>query len=252
MEKLYYKEYYTLERKHWWFKARLKILEILIQQLTINFENLPKILNAGAGTGATSSMLKKHGTVTSLEYDKDCSLFLEEILNEKVLNASLTDLPLDNDSFDIICAFDVIEHIKEDRTAIQEINRTLKENGYVFITVPAFKILWGKHDEVNHHFRRYRLKEVKKLLSEEGFKIKYSSYFNFLLFIPILLIRILSKVIPKKPLDNGTGSDFEKFNYNFLNDFLYYLFVAEKSLLKRKVQLPFGVSALVIAQKNYT
>ncbi|PIY08375.1 MAG: class I SAM-dependent methyltransferase [Flexibacter sp. CG_4_10_14_3_um_filter_32_15] len=249
MNKLYYKEYYKLEREHWWFKARLNILDSLMQT-DISKNGISKILNAGAATGATSVMLKKYGQVVSLEYDKDCSEFLSEVLGEDILNDSLTDLPMDDKSLDLVCAFDVIEHIKDHQQAVKEGYRVLKDNGYIFLTVPAFQILWSKHDEINHHYRRYRLKELRKILLDNGFEIEYSSYFNFLLFLPISFIRLLSKLLLPKESGESTGSDFEKFNSsNFLNRILYKVFMSERALLKRKIKLPFGVSAIIIGKK---
>ena len=83
MDKLYYNEYFKLEREHWWFKARLCIIDKLIE-INVPFNRAQSILNVGAATGATSIMLRKHGVVKSLEYDEDCSVFLAEILNEEV------------------------------------------------------------------------------------------------------------------------------------------------------------------------
>jgi len=249
MDKLYYKEYFKLEREHWWFKARLEILELFIKMFISENDHL-KILNAGAATGATSVMLKKFGTVLSLEYDKDCSDFLREILNEEVLNNSLTDLPLDNESLDIVCAFDVIEHIEEHEEAISEAYRVLKDNGYIFLTVPAFNILWSKHDEINHHYRRYRLKDLKEILRKNGFEVEHDSYFNFFLFMPIFFIRLLLKILPSRQKTDSTGSDFEKFNSNLLNKFLYKIFLSESVLLNRRIKLPVGVSAIIIGKKS--
>lgn len=250
MDKLYYKEYCKLEREHWWFKARLNLLQIITHQLVTKIKNNPKILNAGAATGATSIMLKKYGDVLSLEYDKDCAEFLSEILDEEILNNSLTSLPLEQQSLDLVCAFDVIEHIENHEEAIKEVNRVLKDNGYIFLTVPAFNFLWSKHDEINHHFRRYRLNDLKKILKENGFAVEYCSYFNFFLFLPIVLIRLFSKVFPNKQRAESTGSDFEKLNTNLLNKLLYKVFLSESVLLKRRMNLPFGVSAIIIGKKS--
>lgn len=250
MDKLYYKEYYRLEREHWWFRARLKILEQITKDLKIQIKSELKILNAGAATGATSIMLKKYGDVLSLEYDQDCAKFLSKVLDENILNDSLTDLPLESQTFDIVCAFDVIEHIEAHEDAIRESNRVLKNGGYLFITVPAFEILWSKHDDINHHYRRYRIKELKKLLIGNGFKIEYHTYFNFFLFLPIFIIRFFSKIFPEKKISEGTGSDFESLNYSFLNKLLYWIFLSESFLMKHKFRFPFGVSAMIIAKKQ--
>lgn len=251
MERWYYKEYYNLERTHWWFLSRLKILKILFKKHIAKNTDL-NILNAGAATGATSTMLKEYGHVASSEYDKECATFLSEILNEEVSNSSLTDLPYESDSFDVVCAFDVIEHIEDDRKALLEVNRVLNNDGIVFLTVPAFQILWGEHDEVNHHFRRYKISELVSLLKSTGFKVKYQTYFNFLLFIPILIVRILSKnKVSSK--EKAQRSDFSKFKTKSLaNRILKWIFISEIHVLKFQISVPFGVSALVIAEKSNT
>lgn len=251
MEKLYYNEYYKLERTHWWFKARLVILEtIMYNHNIINGKKHTTILNAGAATGATSVMLKKFGEVISLEYDKDCSEFLEKLLNEEVINSSLTELPFKDKKFNIVCAFDVIEHIEDDRKAIREIYRVLDNDGYIYLTVPAFDILWSEHDEINHHYRRYKLKQLVDLLESNNFKVQYKTYFNFYLFIPILLLRILFKILPYRKKKSTTGSDFEKFSSNkVLNTILFKIFKNESHWLKSDIELPFGVSALIIGKK---
>ncbi len=249
MEKQYYKEYYKLEREHWWFKARLNILEFILQKKIPKNEPL-KILNGGAATGATSIMLKKYGEVQSLEYDKDCAAFLADILKEEISCESLTDLPFSEKTYDLVCAFDVIEHIEDDNKAVSEIHRVLNDDGYVFFSVPTFQILWSEHDEINHHFRRYRLNELEELLKANGFELVYGSYFNFILFFPILLVRVLSKMLPKKKTDKSTGSDFEKFSSNdFLNRMLYKVFSMELTFLKWNIKLPLGVSAMIIGKK---
>jgi len=125
MEAHYYKEYYKLEKEHWWFRARLDILRSLISSKIYQGEPL-KILNAGVATGATSKMLETFGNVTSLEYDENCCDFLRNELGMEVIQGSLTDLPFDDSSFDLVCAFDVIEHINEDTKAVEEIRRMLK------------------------------------------------------------------------------------------------------------------------------
>ena len=71
-------------------------------------------------------MLSKFGEVTSLEYDKYCCEFLKEKTGIEAINASLTELPFSDNSFDLVCAFDVIEHIEDHEKAVDEIFRVLK------------------------------------------------------------------------------------------------------------------------------
>ena len=192
MQHDYYKEYYELERNHWWFVAREGILSNYIQQL-IQQEKLPsadlKILNVGCGPGRSSEYLSKFGKVTSIEYDKFCCEFASEKTGLEIINGSITELPFSDNSFDLVCAFDVIEHVEDDLLAVNEMKRVVKDEGIIFITVPAYMSLWSHHDEINQHFRRYKLHEVDRLFKfDKNGKTIFSSYFNFFLFLPITLI----------------------------------------------------------------
>lgn len=257
MDKNYYQEYYYLERSHWWFRARLNILESLFRKnIANNFEENLSILNAGVATGATTIMLEKFGTVKSLEYNKDCCEFLERNTDIKPVNASLTALPFKDKSFDVVCAFDVIEHIEDDVLAIQEIRRVLKDNGKVFLTVPAFMFLWSKHDVINHHFRRYTRKTLSTLVMSE-YKIAFISYYNFFFFIPVAAIRFVLNMFrragskQKKESNQSTGSDFELFKTEgFLNKTLTQIFKSEKFWLTNKRKFPFGISLVCIGEKD--
>ncbi len=197
---------------------------------------------------------KKHGNVTSLEYDKECCEFLRNVVDMDVVNGSLTELPFANATFNVVCAFDVIEHIDEDQLAMKEINRVLKPNGFVFLTVPAFGFLWSHHDEVNHHFRRYTLQELQRLVEKNGINVTFRSYFNFFLFLPVLALRLLTKAIPKRTSSSSkesTGSDFEYFQSSeTLNNILFQIFKCENGFLKRGIRFPAGVSALLIGSKK--
>lgn len=251
MDRQIYKDYYKLEREHWWFRARLVILESLLvqQKLSAPGKN-NRILNAGAATGATSIMLKNHGEVVSLEFDKDCSEFLSTVLNEEVVNASLTHVPMEDKSFDLVCAFDVIEHIQDDDRAIKEIHRLLNDDGYVYITLPAFNFLWSKHDEMHHHHRRYTIGRIVKLLEDNNFEVRYKSYFNTIFFIPILFYRLFANMLRKRLQKEYDASYIEgHVPGRFLNTLLYHIFKSELSLLRRNLFLPIGVSLVVVGRK---
>ena len=162
MDKQYYKDYYKLEREHWWFTARNEILKSLIKR-NIDINKKLNILNIGTATGAGTKMLEEFGNVTSIEYDEDCCKFLNEQLNIKTQQGSITELEFDENTFDLVCAFDVIEHVEQDELAAKEMLRVCKKDGLVFCTVPAFMLLWSEHDVINHHVKRYKLKQFLKL-----------------------------------------------------------------------------------------
>lgn len=245
MNKEYYKEYYTIEREHWWFKIRAQIIEDNLKSL-----NLPKdckILNVGAATFRTSELLRNYGNVESLEYDKDCCEFVDKVLKEKITNGSATNLPYTDNEFDLVCAFDVIEHIQDDSKAISEFKRVLKDgSGIIFLTVPAFMFLWSEHDIINQHYRRYKIKNLTELIISNKIAVIKNFYFNSLLFPFISIARVLSRI--KKSKTNQ--SDFQKYDTSRqISKCLEFIFSLEKTLLKF-VKFPFGVSILLIAKIN--
>ena len=251
MNKDYYKEYYHLEREHWWFKARSKIIESHAADLMGGFSKA-KILNVGVATGATSKMLARFGEVISLEYDEDCCQFLREQLKFDVIQASVTELPFEDQSFDLVCAFDVIEHVADDSLALKEMVRVCKPGGHILVTVPAFMSLWSEHDEINHHFRRYTKESLQHLFeqSDQG-QIKYTSYFNSILFLPIFAARKVSNLLSaKNKQKESLESDFSKFKTGMLNNILYRIFLAENFVLKKGKTFPAGVSILLSWAKN--
>ncbi|MFZ4797650.1 MAG: class I SAM-dependent methyltransferase [Bacteroidia bacterium] len=245
----YYKEYFQLERSNWWFTARLEILKSQIELLFPNRTDL-KILNIGVATGATSVMLEQFGNVKSIEYDEICFNFVKENLKIDIEQGTILDLKFAENSFDLVCAFDVVEHVENDQLAVNEMIRVCKKNGFVFVTVPAFMQLWSKHDEVNYHFKRYVSNTLNPLFNNELGTVFYSSYFNSILFIPIYLVRIISNKFPELFKRDGSGSDHSMFELGFLNKVLYTIFYAENFLLKRKIKLPFGVSLMLSFKKK--
>jgi ubiquinone/menaquinone biosynthesis C-methylase UbiE len=252
----YYIDYYELERKHWWFTARLDILEsILTKRILSTDKNKDhiNILNIGVATGATTQMLSKYGNVTSLEYDEGCCQFLLTKTGIQAVNASVTDMPFPDQSYDLVCAFDVIEHVENDNLAIQEISRVLKIGGQSFTTVPAFQSLWGDHDIINHHYRRYKKQNYNKLFSVNNIYTSYLNNFNFWLFIPIALVRIITRVIKSDTKNDSTKStDNEGLNSNkFVGKLLKAIFKSEKHLINLGIKLPFGVSIVHIGQKQH-
>ena len=254
MQHDYYKEYYELERNHWWFVAREGILSNYIQQL-IKQEKLPsadlKILNVGCGPGRSSEYLSKFGKVTSIEYDKFCCEFASEKTGLEIINGSITELPFSDNSFDLVCAFDVIEHVEDDQLAVNELKRVTKSESLILITVPAFMSLWSHHDVINHHFKRYKIKEVNQLFdsTNNGNKV-FDTYFNSYLFLPIYFFRKVSNLLKLGKKRKGSGSDFEAFKPGILNTILYKVMSFESGFINRKKKFPFGVSILYNWKKN--
>ncbi len=254
MQKEYYQEYYDLERTNWWFKVRN---EILMQRLKIIAEKRKlKILNIGAATGFTSELLGSFGEVVSIEYDKDCCLYASEKTGLNIMYGSILDLDFEDSSFDIVCAFDVVEHVEDDKKSVSEMKRVCRKGGIVFTSVPAFMFLWSHHDVVNEHYRRYTMENYQNLYRNTTGKdgeIIYKTYFNSILFIPIALFRFISELIPKRWIRKGTGADNHVFDKkSWTSNVFLTIFRIEKFFLKSKIYFPFGVSIMLAWRKAGT
>ncbi len=253
MNKDYYEEYYRYERSHWWFIVRSRIIEKTLLRY-IKPSSPLKILNVGVATGASSQLLMKFGEVVSVEYDKDCCEFVSGVLNTKVYNNSIIELPFESGSFDLVCAFDVIEHVADHELAVSEMYRVCKPEGHLFVTVPAFMSLWSKHDVINHHERRYRLKQLRTLFKKLNGEETYSSFFNSILFPLIFIFRQFSKLVFRNQKEDQVSSDFEAISTKsamgrFINAILSRFFSMEIFLL-RFMKFPVGVSIIFLWKKD--
>jgi SAM-dependent methyltransferase len=248
MDKMYVQQYGQLENTHWWFIVRQKIiLQALRKFIPADQTGRLKILNVGAASGGSSKWLSGLGDTVSLENDP---LFLSYLSGQHlvVINGSITDIPLEDDSFDLVCALDVIEHLENDQKAVEELVRVCKPGGSICITVPAFQSLWGNHDIVNGHQRRYLKKQLQNLVDSQPATIIYWSYFNSILFIPVFLFRKIQWLF--KNNRQQIDSDFIYFKTNiFVNRILKIIFGIEIFLL-RSIRFPFGVSLMMLIRKK--
>jgi len=252
MEPAYYDEYYRNEREHWWFRARETILRRQMEHMISDgrIPAQPRILNIGAATGRSSEWLRELGDVVSLEYDVDCCRLTRERTGLKIVEGTILELPWESGSFDAVCAFDVIEHVEEDAAAVAEMKRVCRKDGILFVTVPASPLLWSEHDEINHHFRRYRMRELKALFN--GCEVLFCSGFNSLLFAPIAVHRVVrrlaDRLTPKR--SRPLKSDFSRSQFSMTNGLLETIFRSENLWLSRGIRLPWGVSAMLIARRS--
>jgi ubiquinone/menaquinone biosynthesis C-methylase UbiE len=204
-----------------------------------------EILDVGCGTGAFISELKNKANISGIDFSEKAVSFCKMRGIENVILGGGEKLPWDDNRFDVVLVLDVLEHIEEDRKAIAEIHRVLKSGGMVIAFVPAFLFLWGITDEASHHFRRYTKQELVEKLESQKLKVIRSSYFNTFLFLPILLVRKLSKFFPQKyKPEQETDIRSELVNK------VFYLIFKMESLVLRFVNFPFGVSLMVIGRKE--
>jgi SAM-dependent methyltransferase len=245
MRKDVYAELFELEDRHWWFRGRREILfRVLDHELPQSQPGQRRILDVGCGTGALTQRLAAYGDVQGLDTDAEAIRFCRLRGMENVQQASVP-FPFEDGGFDLVTALDVLEHVPDDRGMLDEIHRVLVPGGAFLATVPAYRFMWGPHDEVHHHERRYTAPQLRASVEQAGLVVRRLTYFNTLLFPAVAGIRMLRR------LRRGAGearSDCRPIRIGPLNDFLGRLFASEGALLDRR-KLPFGASILVFASK---
>lgn len=245
MEERFYDEYFEIEERHWWFVGRRRIIGAMLdQRLGADRERLA--LDVGCGTGFMLGFLGQWAEVTGADADSAALAYCGERGFDTVHLIEGERLPFDDGSFDLVSAFDVLEHIEDDGRMASEMARVLRPGGTMIVTVPAYRVLWGAQDEISHHYRRYGRRELRGLITGSGLALERLSSFNTLLFGPIAAIRLARRLIPAK--GKAELSDFSINRPGPVNDILARVFSAEAGLLKR-VDLPFGVSMLALATK---
>ncbi len=234
-----------VEDSHWWYVGRRAILESFLEQIIQNPKSKiqnPKILDVGCGTGGNLEMLAKFGAAEGVDVSDDALEFCRQ-KGLKAHKGLAESLPFADESFDVVTALDVVEHLDDDAAGLKEMNRVLKKDGKTLIFVPAFMWLWGVQDDVSNHRIRYTKKQIVERLEKAGFEIERATYANLTFFAPILAGRTLMKLTGIKPESENNV------NVSALNGIFGKLFGAERFFLK-KFNFPFGVSIVIVATKK--
>tara|TARA_B100002019_G_scaffold292262_1_gene314846 strand:- start:1372 stop:2091 length:720 start_codon:yes stop_codon:yes gene_type:complete len=222
----------------WWYKLKNGYLNHILKKYSPTDIGL-NILEIGPGRGNNFSVLKNFGNLSVLEVEEH---FIEQLIQNQQITADrifrkFNDISIKN-KFDIIIALDVLEHIEDTESFIENIFNVLNIDGLLIISVPAYKSLWSDHDIDLKHIKRYNW----KLLNEEispFFNIKKRYGMNYLL-LPLRYIQI--------KLFKNLSSTQE--NSKFLNLLFLIISKFEVFALSFNINPKFGLSLFTVAQKK--
>lgn len=233
-----------LDWEHWWFSARRTILGEILERWLRGRDDL-RLLDVGCGAGTIVELLARYGRVAGMDTSADavasCSHRFPEL---DFFVGVVPDALPGPESLDVITAFDVIEHIPNEAPALGGIRDTLKPDGLFFCTVPAYSWMWGPHDVLNHHHRRYTRARLVRDLEAAGFEVEWASYFNSFLLPAVAAVRVGRKVLR---LEREGRSDFDV-GISRANRPLRAIFASERHLLRRTA-LPAGLSVVAVARR---
>jgi SAM-dependent methyltransferase len=240
-------QYANLERWHWWFRGRERILAAVLRR-EFDPEGHPTVASVGCGPPEGLAWLEPivgtTGRVVGVDADPLHARPLRPGIRYVV--GKLEAAPLAGGSFDCVLALDVLEHLDDDSRGLSEAARLLKPGGLLLVTVPALPSLWGGQDVVSCHRRRYTKRTLRDAFARAQLPRPRVTYFNTLLFPAVALTRWVRRA---QGLGNRSRTDFDDNHPGLVNDVLAALFALERHLVRR-VPMPLGVSLLATVRPS--
>jgi SAM-dependent methyltransferase len=227
------------DRRHWWFRGRLAVLRTVLRGVVP--ARPARLLELGCGSGNVLEMLAEFGEAVGMEADP----VLLAAARAAGLDARRGTLPGDlvvpDGWADVVLLLDVLEHLDDEAGALGTAHRALASGGALVVTAPAYAWLWSGHDVALHHRRRYTARRLRQVVAKAGFRVGRVTYFNTLLFPPLAVLRVASRLRGRDRHDlQPRGAA--------LSSILERCFALERHLVPR-VRLPYGGSLLLVARR---
>lgn len=151
---------------YWWYRARTDLLQVVLERYV---GDSPTILDVGSADGPSVGWLRGRGHHVALDIDP-------RGLEPGDVCGSATELPFRDASFDVVAAFDVLEHCEPESAAVSEMARVLRPGGRLLLSVPAYRWAWTHFDDMNHHHRRYTRARARQAVERAGLEVLRSTY----------------------------------------------------------------------------
>ncbi|MGA7936741.1 MAG: class I SAM-dependent methyltransferase, partial [Kovacikia sp.] len=243
-EAVFFNQLVKLEASNFWFCSRNRLI---IWALRHYFSDISNFLEIGCGTGyvlsGIESAFPKFTLFGSEIFTTGLEFASQRLSRTTLFQMDARQIPF-QDEFDVIGAFDVLEHIQEDTGVLAEIYQAVKSGGGLLLTVPQHPWLWSQADDYAHHVRRYSARELKTKVEKAGFKvIRITSFISLLL--PLM---VLSRSQRQQARDYDATSEFRISGW--MNSILTSILDLERKLIQIGVRFPAGGSLLLIAKKQ--
>lgn len=235
----------SVQDSHWWFQGRKRILKYFLKRALRGKESYIEI---GCGTGYLLDIPKGLPEIKVFGIDmheESIRMARQRCKDAKIFRATIHTLD-SRDMFDVVGFFDVIEHIEDDRNAMEQLARHLKKDGYLLVTVPQHKWLFSEADKAAGHFRRYSRHDLRKLLRDSGFRVVFCTSFVSFALPAMWLKRMMSR---QRSRDAFSWEE-ELMVGRVTNKVLGLVSLIEYVLIRLKLSLPIGGSLFVLCRKS--
>jgi SAM-dependent methyltransferase len=241
----YFSELARLEEANFWFQSRNQLILWAIERYAPNFQSM---LEIGCGTAyVLSGVAKKfpHATLSGSEiFLAGLGFASARLPSVKFMQMDARAIPFDSE-FDVIGAFDVIEHIKEDEQVLSQIHTSLKSEGLMLLTVPQHAWLWSAADDYACHERRYAAADLHNKVTAAGFQLLRSTSFVTALLPAMMVSRFSQRNKGAELFDASAELKISP----WLNCLFLRILGLERSLIQAGLNFPVGGSRLIVAKK---
>ncbi|RDI45128.1 class I SAM-dependent methyltransferase [Aquicella lusitana] len=233
-----------MQENSFWFRVRNRIIQDAIRKY---FPLQKNVLEIGCGSGYVLGGIREvlpSAKITATEIYSHCLHYATKRVRPpaEFLQVDARKLPFKNE-FDLVGAFDVLEHIEEHEVVINNIHQSLKPSGGLILTVPQHPWLWSKVDDISYHKRRYTRNQLASILRQHGFNIKMNTSFVFFL-LPLMLAQ---RLIRNKNVSQETSRILSL--PKILDKAFESILELERKAIHRRVNFPIGGSRFVVAMK---
>jgi SAM-dependent methyltransferase len=238
-------DFASLGASYFWLAGRRQLAMELLRHHMGPPASPQLVLDNGCGPGHEIAELSRLGPVIGCDLSFDALKLCREQGRAvgRVACANGERLPFQSERFDVVILHDVLEHMEHDAEALRECRRILKPGGWLVISVPAFRWLWGAHDDKYGHLRRYTAGQLRQLVGEASLTAAMLSYVQWLYVLPLWLMRNAKRLIPGL----SRRDDFLRVP-GWLNALLTWTIRVEAAWLRHGA-LPWGASVLCIARR---
>jgi len=230
------------ELSSWWYLARRDLLREFVGQ-ALSGKREARILDMG-GTAELAFEQPSAFRVTNHHSTLAGAAFQQLHGRTNLVCSSSDELAFASNCFDVIVAGDFLQSVSDDRIALRELRRVLKDGGLLCLTVPAYAFLWGEEDERRGHYRRYRTSELRRKLNTSGFEVQRASYFVAAPFLPLAMVRIAKSILRTSGTSDGPSTPPAR----IANAAMKLLLDGERQALHH-INLPFGTTVVCWARK---
>ncbi len=235
---------YKLEAKNFWFRSRNRLLVWAIKKY---FSQAKSFLEIGCGTGFVLSGIEKAFPKMELcgseIHTAGLAFAGKRVSKARLFQMDARKLPFE-DEFDLIGAFDVLEHIGQDETVLSQMYQAVRHNGGIILTVPQHPFLWSGVDEHARHVRRYTSRELRSKVEDAGFKVERATS-----FVSLLLPLFAVSRFRARRAETGSDAGAELQIGSMLNGIFEKALDLERVIIRAGISIPAGSSLLVVARK---